>query len=258
MPSTFAKVQTLSDSRFLFLKFNNIYFSQAKQCKSLNYTHNKVGQSCYSTSHIIQENDVFTSENRPLVRLNRCLRPLTRKLADSAILEGKVLVNGVVANVGMKITKHDRVAVDGIPIDVTVPAKNQIFSPFELYEKRLLGDRKDSTTHLYLKIWKPAGYRSSLRRKDPNSMIELLERDLPLDDIKSLFVIDELDKDTSGLLVLSTDRRIFDAVHAQKHSLESIYAILSENYSNSVNVDRHINGMVSLKEGDQLLDSENR
>lgn len=173
-------------------------------------------------------------ENTVKVRLNRCLRPLTRKLADQAILEGQVVVNGKLATVGMKITESDKVFVSGIgDIDVKVPHFNQIFHPFELESKRLTGsrisleNRTNSKEYIYFKLWKPSGYKSSTKLSEPLNLMELLSRDLDFNKVGKLHIIGSLSQQAAGVMLITNDQRLVDVVTSQKYPLDCVYSIES-------------------------------
>jgi 16S rRNA U516 pseudouridylate synthase RsuA-like enzyme len=159
------------------------------------------------------------------IRLNRCLRPLTRKLADSAIFEGRVLVNGEIASIGMKISRNDKVNVNGLDIDVTVPAYNQVLSPFDLEECRLLGQNLSPDKHVYIKLWKPAGYKTTLKKNMPYNLIELLKRDLSMETIRRLYCVGGMASSMSGVILLTSDQRLVDLIKAHQHPVESLFDV---------------------------------
>lgn len=118
--------------------------------------------------------------NRPeKVRLNKFLAErvgLSRREADDLIAAGKVLVDGSPATLGARIDKNSKVCYNGkyIPFDVG---------------------------YSYLMLNKPVGYVSSRRRQGTTpTLYELLPGQY-----QSLKTVGRLDKDSSGLLLLTND-----------------------------------------------------
>jgi pseudouridine synthase len=101
---------------------------------------------------------------------------LSRRAADAAIAAGQVQVNGHTAAMGQLVDARDTVTLDGAPLTLR-------------------------TAHTYVMLNKPAGYVSSRARQgaDP-TLYELLPAQF-----HSLRIAGRLDRDSSGLIVLSDD-----------------------------------------------------
>ncbi len=117
-----------------------------------------------------------------LVRLQKYLSAAgvcSRRRGETLIREGRVTVNGdVVDGLGAKIDPdHDQVAVDGAAV---VP----------------------SPKALYIVLHKPAGYVTSCRHPGKRIVMEFV--DLP----ERVFPVGRLDKDSTGLLLLTNDGRL--------------------------------------------------
>lgn len=113
------------------------------------------------------------------VRLNKFLAErlgLSRRQADDAIATGKVSVNDTPAVLGARIDKNDKVCYNGkiIPFDVG---------------------------YLYVGLNKPAGYVCSRRAQGEFPTIYEL---LP-EKYRDLKTVGRLDKDSSGLILLTND-----------------------------------------------------
>jgi 23S rRNA pseudouridine2605 synthase len=112
------------------------------------------------------------------MRINRFLASsttLSRRAADQAIADGRVLVNGQRPDSGYQVAAGDVVTFDGQPVAV----------------------RQTEQTIL---LNKPAGYVVSRDGQGSRTVYELLPEEL-----HHLKPIGRLDKDSSGLLLLTTD-----------------------------------------------------
>lgn len=124
-----------------------------------------------------------------MVRLNKFLAHATgisRREADELIDRGRVSVNGLPIKLGSQIAETDLLAIDGKPVANAAP------------------------TYTYLLLNKPIGYLCSRRSQggDP-TIYELLPPKYHL-----LKPVGRLDKDSSGLLLLTDDG---DFAHRMTH-----------------------------------------
>lgn len=111
-------------------------------------------------------------------RLNKYLATnfgVSRREADILIEQGKVKINGKVAEIGQRVEAGDKVLLDGKEI-----AKQEL---------------------IYVALNKPVGYVCSRKRQgDTPTIYELLP-----DELQSLKSVGRLDKDSSGLILLTND-----------------------------------------------------
>jgi len=110
---------------------------------------------------------------------------LSRRAADQAITSGRVTIAGQPAALGTDVSENDNILLDDQPL--TLPTK-----------------------HSYVMLNKPVGYVSSRVRQgaDP-TLYELLPPDM-----HNLRIAGRLDRDSSGLILLSDDG---DFVHRHTH-----------------------------------------
>lgn len=121
------------------------------------------------------------------MRLNRYLASastLSRRAADSAITQGRVTVNHQAAQLGQEVTASDLVTLDGQPLQLP-------------------------QAYRYLLFHKPAGFICSRRQQGTTPTIYSL---LP-PEYADLKTVGRLDRDSSGLLILTDD-----GVYAQRLS----------------------------------------
>jgi 23S rRNA pseudouridine2605 synthase len=118
-------------------------------------------------------------DNTPSIRLNKHLAlqlGVSRREADTLIEKKRVLVNGTLAILGSRIEAGDTVTVDDKPI-------------------------RDDTSFVYLALNKPTGYVCSRRQQGDSPTIYSL---LP-DEYHALKPVGRLDRDSSGIILLTND-----------------------------------------------------
>lgn len=133
------------------------------------------------------------------VRLNKFLAErlgVSRREADDLIVTSKVFVNDKPAILGARIDKNDKVCY------------NKKIIPFE-------------TEYLYLAMNKPVGYVCSRKAQgEAPTLYELLP-----EKYKKLKTVGRLDKDSSGLILLTNDGDFaFQMTHPKFHK-EKIYEV---------------------------------
>lgn len=132
-----------------------------------------------------------TPDEYPM-RINKYLAKegvATRRGADELIIQGKVLVNGRVAVLGDKVTRDDKVELRG----------------------------KTPKTYLYFAYHKPVGvitHSPQLGEKD-------IKQSVPMD----VFPVGRLDKDSSGLIILTNDGRVTDRLLNPAFDHDKEYAV---------------------------------
>ena len=118
----------------------------------------------------------------------------SRRQADRYVLEGKVFVNGKQADVGQDVSDHDEVIVDGVKINKQVET-------------------------IYLAFHKPIGVICTTDESiegNITSYINYPER---------IFPIGRLDKDSSGLILLTNDGQIVNPILRKENGHDKEYVV---------------------------------
>jgi 23S rRNA pseudouridine2605 synthase len=119
---------------------------------------------------------------------------LSRRQADAAISEGRVLVNGVTPEVGQAIAPDDTVTLDGRAI--TPPVKTTIM------------------------LNKPVGYVCSRDGQGSQTIYDLLPPQY-----QHLNPVGRLDKDSSGLLLLTNDGDLANELTHPSKQKQKVYEV---------------------------------
>jgi 23S rRNA pseudouridine2605 synthase len=133
------------------------------------------------------------------MRLNRFIATYTdfsRRKADDLIDQGKVVVNRKTAHQGMDISDSDTVFVGG---ELIVPVK-----------------KEPSTVLLH----KPVGYVCSKDGQGSPTVYELLQPSM-----QNLHIAGRLDKDSSGLVVLTDDGMLMQELTHPSNDKEKVYVV---------------------------------
>lgn len=169
-----------------------------------------------------------------ITRLNKYLASnfgVSRREADKMIEDGEVSINGKTAKIGDRISKRDRVTVNKHEVVEQEP--------------------------IYLALNKPVGYVCSKKRQgDTPTIYELLPKKY-----QSLKSVGRLDKDSSGLILLTNDGDFaFQMTHPkyakQKHyrvvidrALEPLHQQMIADFGIQLSDGRSQMGLVRIGEG---------
>ncbi len=142
-------------------------------------------------------------EENKQTRINKYLSEIgycSRRAADKLIDEGRVTINGVVPEMGTKITEGDEVAVDGKVVSRT------------------------EEEHVYIAFNKPVGIVCTTDTNiEPDNIIDYIN--FP----RRIFPIGRLDKPSEGLILLTSDGDIVNKILRARNHHEKEY-IVSVNY----------------------------
>ncbi len=132
------------------------------------------------------------------MRINKYLASntsLSRRAADSAILDGRVMLNDKKAEIGDQIGPNDVVTLDGKKIEPNT-------------HKRLV------------KLNKPIGYVCSRTGQGSSTVFELLPEEL-----KKLQTVGRLDKNSTGLILLTNDGTLAQSLTHPSNNKQKVYLV---------------------------------
>ena len=154
-------------------------------------------------------------------RLNKYLSEVgycSRRVADRLIAEGKVTINGKIAEMGTKVEEGNKVEVEGIRLE------------------KLTNQKK-----IYLAFNKPVGIVCTTDRKvEPNNVIDFIKYP------KRIFPIGRLDKLSEGLIFLTNDGDIVNKILRARNNHEKEYIVKVNRPINSDFIQNMSNGVEIL------------
>jgi len=133
------------------------------------------------------------------VRINRYIANVTglsRRAADTAIAEGRVSINGQPVVLGQEAQETDTVHLDGQPL------------------------AQASAKHLTIMLNKPVGYVCSRNGQGSQTVYDLLPPKY-----HNLKPVGRLDKDSSGLLLLTSDGALANQLTHPRYKKEKVYRV---------------------------------
>lgn len=159
------------------------------------------------------------------MRINKYLAACgiaSRRECDKLIADGKVTVNGKIAQIGLDVNADDEVKIDGKPVTVK---KNE-----------------------YYILNKPKGYLSTVNDdKGRKTVIDLLP-----ENIGRIYPVGRLDYDSEGLLILTTDGELAQHLMHPSNEVPKTYLVkiegtLTENALNPIRSGIEVDGYVTKK-----------
>jgi 23S rRNA pseudouridine2604 synthase len=140
---------------------------------------------------------VFHHQEKASVRVNKYLASsgfCSRRQADKFIEEQRVTIDGVVATVGSQVWEGQVVLVDGTKIS-------------------------DTQNHVYIVLNKPTGITCTLETDKEGNISDFM--DYP----QRIFPIGRLDKDSSGLILLTSDGDIVNKILRAENNHDKEYIV---------------------------------
>ena len=137
------------------------------------------------------------------MRLNRHISDTghcSRREADRLIGEGRVTVNGIRARIGAEVGEDDTVLVDGQPL------RQRRAAP---------GKRR----HVYIALYKPVGVTCTTESSVKGNIVDFVGHE------QRIFPIGRLDKDSEGLILLTSNGDIVNAILRAENRLEKEYLV---------------------------------
>ncbi len=150
---------------------------------------------------------------------------VSRRKADLFIKQGRVLINSVVADLTSRVDDSDVISLDGQTLK-----------------------KPDSCTTIILN--KPAGYICSKNGQGGKTIYELLP-----DNLQNLKTMGRLDKDSSGLILLSNDGDLAHTLTHPSFSKEKIYELTLDKALSKTDA-RRIEKGIELEDGVSKLKLE--
>lgn len=138
-----------------------------------------------------------SAEDREEVRINKFLSDAgicSRREADRYIEEGKVKIDGQIAQIGSKVTKHSQVTFCGKPI--------------KKEEKLVL-----------IAFNKPVGIVCTTDHNEPDNIVDYIGYGM------RIYPIGRLDKDSEGLILLTNDGNIVNKILRAENNHEKEYIV---------------------------------
>lgn len=137
------------------------------------------------------------------MRLNRYISDTghcSRREADRLIGEGRVTVNGLRARIGAEVGEGDEVLVDGQALRPRAAAR---------------GRRR----HVYIALNKPVGITCTTESAVKGNIVDFVGHE------QRIFPIGRLDKDSEGLILLTSNGDIVNAILRAENRLEKEYLV---------------------------------
>lgn len=131
------------------------------------------------------------------MRINKYLSEagiVSRRGGDKWVADGRVRINGKLAELGSQVEENDEVLVDGKPIKT---------------EEQLV----------YIVLNKPVGITSTTERHIEGNVVDFVNHPL------RIFHIGRLDKDSDGLLLLTNDGDVVNEILREEHGHEKEYIV---------------------------------
>lgn len=134
--------------------------------------------------------------NKYISETGRC----SRREADELIAAGRVSVNGVRADIGVQVGDGDEVRIDG---EALTPA-----------------ERPEARARVYIALNKPVGITCTTEREVEGNIVDFV------DHAERIFPIGRLDKNSEGLILLTSDGDIVNRVLRAENKLEKEYIVV--------------------------------
>lgn len=119
----------------------------------------------------------------------------SRRQADALIREGRLCINGVVATLGNRVFQGDSVTLDGKPL------------------------ASEDEKPVYILLNKPRGITCTTERHIPDNILDFVNHS------RRIFPVGRLDKDSEGLIILTSDGDIVNKILRAGNQHEKEYIV---------------------------------
>ena len=138
----------------------------------------------------------------------------SRRKAEELIKEGKVLVNGEVATIGLKVNPSDEIIIDG----------------------NILA--KDIDSKVYYLLNKPRGVVTTASdEKGRKTVVDIIETD------KRSYPVGRLDYDTTGALLLTNDGELTNKLTHPSNNIDKVYVAKIKGIITGIDINKLKNGV---------------
>lgn len=145
------------------------------------------------------------STDNTTLRLNKRISDTglcSRREADALIAEGRVSVNGKRATVGATLNLDDQVEIDGEPL-----------------RERARSSKPNARQHVYIALNKPVGITCTTDTSIKGNIVDFVGHE------QRIFPIGRLDKDSEGLILLTSNGDIVNEILRAENRHEKEYLV---------------------------------
>lgn len=177
--------------------------------------------------------ECLSSPDTSSIRLNKVFKKThSRRQADDLIASGRVTVNGQpVHSAGQQVTPfQDIVQLDG-----------NVIQGWEALNH--LDTESNDQVFEYIKYWKPLGVTCTTDSRIPGNLIGALRED-GCNPKSRIFPVGRLDKETSGLIIMTSDGRLPNAALRGKFKQPKTYLVRANRPVSREDVQRLRDGVV--------------
>jgi 23S rRNA pseudouridine2604 synthase len=179
------------------------------------------------------------------IRLNKVFkRTHSRREADRLIEEGRVSINGdrVVTKGGFFVIPYvDKISLDGSVVkgweemnfvsndnlnSETKGKGEPIQPPKSTRQNHNDGSGTERSTFEYIKYWKPRGVICTTDLNIPGNIIDEMREHDGYDPPHRVYPVGRLDKETTGIILLTSDGRLPNAALRKQHKRPKIYEVM--------------------------------
>lgn len=238
------------------VKKPDILVSNSRTCRSLELVNGAGGSSirfdCTQTIRPLSQLLSQPNSNHEFlqkgIRLNKVFKAThSRREADALIESGRVSVNGrqVDSKGGFKVVPFvDKVALDGTLIEgwEAMNGLEDNYGKIVEQDQSSVEQQQANSNFEYIKYWKPRGVTCTTDRTISSNIIDDLLRRRGYEPRHRVFPVGRLDKDTSGLILLTSDGRLPNGALRGKYKQPKTYHVL-------VNKAMDENDLLKLRDG---------